>query len=731
MDGPASLPKSPGSSDGEGDGATAPRDGLELNPFDGLPFSSRYYKLLKERAALPIWREKYPFLERLLRDQVVIVSGDSRSGKSSQIPQWCAEFCLAEGAEAGSVVCAQVHPQAAVALALRAADEMDVGLGQEVGYAVPFDNCCSSETILRYCTAEVLQREMRSLPLLSRYAVVVLDDVHLRSAATDVLLGLLRGVLRARPRLRLVLLLAASPALPAELRAFYGPGPVLEVSARRPPARVVYHSDAPDDPVGCAARLLFDIHRTGESGHVVVFLACEQDIRRAYEIICEEGSRLGPEAGELVAVPLYPREKFAMLRPNEDPEEGFQAPRRKVVLTTSSGEALIGPDAFRFVIDVGLERRKVYNPWIRASTWTTQPISEARAQERRCIPTAPAGQVFCLYSQEWSRRHMQPLAPVQLQECNLTGTVLFLKRMDIAGLGRCDLITKPAPASLMQALEDLDYLAALDDDGNLSEFGIIMSEFPLEPQLAKALLASCEFDCLSEMLTVAAMVTAPPCFPPPPRGAEEAAWARRRKFVHPEGDHFTLVNVFNAFQEASGGTRGQGRAERWCRDYFLDAAALRAAARLRTELADIAKRVELPWSPPAFGSRENAVNLKKALLSGFFMQTARDVDGAGNYLMLTHRLVAQLHPTSGYRHGPAAPEWVVFHQFGLSDHSYIRVASAVTPELLVQLTPQYYFSNLPPSESKDLLLQAAGRPADPAEPDRTPAAPAEPRCSVQ
>ncbi|XP_038599759.1 putative pre-mRNA-splicing factor ATP-dependent RNA helicase DHX32 isoform X2 [Tachyglossus aculeatus] len=507
MDGPASLPKSPGSSDGEGDGATAPRDGLELNPFDGLPFSSRYYKLLKERAALPIWREKYPFLERLLRDQVVIVSGDSRSGKSSQIPQWCAEFCLAEGAEAGSVVCAQVHPQAAVALALRAADEMDVGLGQEVGYAVPFDNCCSSETILRYCTAEVLQREMRSLPLLSRYAVVVLDDVHLRSAATDVLLGLLRGVLRARPRLRLVLLLAASPALPAELRAFYGPGPVLEVSARRPPARVVYHSDAPDDPVGCAARLLFDIHRTGESGHVVVFLACEQDIRRAYEIICEEGSRLGPEAGELVAVPLYPREKFAMLRPNEDPEEGFQAPRRKVVLTTSSGEALIGPDAFRFVIDVGLERRKVYNPWIRASTWTTQPISEARAQERRCIPTAPAGQVFCLYSQEWSRRHMQPLAPVQLQECNLTGTVLFLKRMDIAGLGRCDLITKPAPASLMQALEDLDYLAALDDDGNLSEFGIIMSEFPLEPQLAKALLASCEFDCLSEMLTVAAMVT--------------------------------------------------------------------------------------------------------------------------------------------------------------------------------------------------------------------------------
>ncbi|XP_028915778.1 putative pre-mRNA-splicing factor ATP-dependent RNA helicase DHX32 isoform X2 [Ornithorhynchus anatinus] len=738
MDGPAALPDSSGSSDGEGDGgdgAAPDRDGLELNPFDGLPFSSRYYKLLKERAALPVWKEKYSFLETLLRDQVVIVSGEGRCGKSSQIPQWCAEFCLSERPEAGSVVCAQVHRQAAVALALRVADEMDVSLGQEVGYAVPFENCCSSETILRYCTAEVLQREMRSLPLLSRYAVVVLDDVHHRSAATDVLLGPLRGVLRARPRLRLVLVLADSPPLLAELRAFYGPAPVLEVGARRTPARVTYRGDALGDPFGSAVRLLFDIHRTGESGDVVVFLACEQEIRRAYELICEEGSRLGPEAGELVAVPLYPREKYKMLRPNDEPEEGSRAPRRRVVLTTSSGEALIGPDAFRFVIDVGLERRKVYNPWIRASAWTTRPISEGRARERRCIPAAPAGQVFCLYSEEWRRRHVQPLAPVQLQECNLTGTVLFLKRMDIAGLGHCDLITKPAPASLMQALEDLDYLAALDDEGNLSEFGIIMSEFPLEPQLAKAVLASCEFDCLSEMLTVAAMVTAPPCFSHPPRGQEEAAWASRHRFVHPEGDHFTLVNIFNAFQEAGEGPRGRGRVEQWCRDRFLDCGALRAAAALRAELVEIAKRVELPWSPPAFGSRENAVNLKKALLSGFFMQTARDVDGAGNYLTLTHRLVAQLHPLSGYRRRRRMPEWVLFHEFRLAERNYIRVVSAVTPELFVQLTPQYYFSNLPPSESKDLLLQASGRSAAPATPERDPdpgaAAPAGPRCSVQ
>ncbi|NXA50980.1 DQX1 helicase, partial [Nothocercus julius] len=260
-----------------------------------------------------------------------------------------------------------------------------------------------------------------------------------------------------------------------------------------------------------------------------------------------------------------------------------------------------------------------------------------------------------------------------------------------------------APESLMQALEDLDYLAALDNDGNLSEFGIIMSEFPLDPQLSKSILASCEFDCVDEMLTIAAMVTAPNCFSRAPPGTEEIALTCWRKFSHPAGDHFTLINVFNAFKEASASCTNQCNKEKWCRDYFLSCSALRMAETIKAELVEIMRRIELPISEPDFGSEENTLSIKKSLISGYFMHIARDVDGSGNYLMLTHKQVAQLHPFSSYYNTRRIPEWVLFHEFSVSEDNSIRVVSEISPDLFVELAPQYYFTNLPPSESKDML----------------------------
>ncbi|NWY44868.1 DQX1 helicase, partial [Sylvia atricapilla] len=260
-----------------------------------------------------------------------------------------------------------------------------------------------------------------------------------------------------------------------------------------------------------------------------------------------------------------------------------------------------------------------------------------------------------------------------------------------------------APENLMQALEDLDYLAALDNDGNLSEFGIIMSEFPLDPQLSKSLLASCEFECVDEMLTIAAMVTAPSCFLQTPPGTEEIARTRWSRFSHPAGDHCTLINVFNAFKAATANPTRPGNSEKWCRDHFLSCSALSMAGVIRAELVEIMKRIELPISPPGFGSEGNLLSIKKALLSGYFMHIARDVDASGNYLMLTHKQVAQLHPFSCYYNTRRIPEWVLFHEFSISEGNSIRVVSEISPQLFAELVPQYYFSNLPPSESKDIL----------------------------
>ncbi|XP_042719501.1 putative pre-mRNA-splicing factor ATP-dependent RNA helicase DHX32 [Lagopus leucura] len=731
------------SSDGEEEEILVYGEDLELNPFDGLPYSSRYYKLMKDRQELPIWKVRCAFMESLLHHQVVIVSGDAKTGKSSQVPQWCAEHCLAAGCRHGAAVCSQTHGQLAVQLALRAADEMDVNVGHEVGYFVPFESCYTTETILRYCTDDMLQREMMSAPLLNSYGVIILDDVHERTVPTDVLLGVLKHVLRARPALRLVILTA--PHMSSKLKDFCGSAPLIRVENEHQ-AEVVYTCSMPKDHFLSALRLLFELHHTKEKGDIIIFLACEQDIEKASQMIRQEQSNSNPDLGELIPVPLYPTRNDLIPKPKQDKQKCYQKYRRKVLLTTSFGESLIQIKNITFVIDVGVERRKVYNPRIRADSITTQPISKAQAEmHKQMLSTSPSGKLFCLYPEEFTYKEMKPDFPAKIQESNLTSMVLFLKRMDIAGFRHCEFLSRPAPESLMQALEDLDYLAALDNDGNLSEFGIIMSEFPLDPQLSKSILASCEFECVDEMLTIAAMVTAPNCFLQAPSGTEEIALTCWRKFSHPAGDHFTLINVFNAFREASTNSAGQYCSnEKWCRNYFLSCSALRMAEIIRAELVEIMKRIELPISEPDFGSPANTLSIKKALLSGYFMQIARDVDGSGNYLMLTHRQVAQLHPFSSYYNTRRSPEWVLFHEFSISEDNSIRVVSEISPHLFVELAPQYYFSNLPPSESKDILQEVIDHlspvsaikekqktNSDNKENEKYPQTPTEQRCIIQ
>ncbi|CAN8215792.1 unnamed protein product [Coccothraustes coccothraustes] len=729
------------SSDGDEEEILVCGEDLELNPFDGLPYSSRYYRLMKEREELPIWQEKRTFMETLLHNQIVIVSGDAKTGKSSQVPQWCAEHCLAQRAR-GAVVCTQVLPQAAVALALRVAEQMELGVGHEVGYCVPFESCCAPDAVLRYCTDEMLQREMMSTPLLSGYSVIVLDDVHERTVATDALLGLLKGVLAARAELRLVLLTA--PHMSSTLQGFWGRVPVLRVRGRHR-AQAVFSCSAHREPFLPALRLLLDIHHTREKGDIVIFLASEQEIEKAYQMIKQEQPNLNPDLGELIPIPLYPTKQDLTPKLIQNKQKCCKKYRRKVLLTTSSGEPLLWTKNVTFVIDVGVETRKVYNPRIRADSVLTQPISQSQAEvHKQILGMSPSGKIFCLYPEEFTHKEMKAEIPAKVQESKLTSLVLFLKRMDIAGFAHCDFISSPAPESLMQALEDLDYLAALDNDGNLSEFGIIMSEFPLDPQLSKSLLASCEFECVDEMLTIAAMVTAPSCFLHAPPGTEEIARSRWRRFSHPAGDHFTLINVFNAFRAATAHPTHPGNREQWCCEYFLSCSALSVAEMIRAELVEIMRRIELPLSEPDFGSEANLLSIKKALLSGYFMQIARDVDGSGNYLMLTHKQVAQLHPFSSYYNSRRIPEWVLFHEFSISEGNSIRVVSEISPHLFAELVPQYYFSNLPPSESKDILQEVINHlaPVSATEEEQKtasdskgneefPQAPTEQRCVIQ
>uniref|UniRef100_F7FRV4 ATP-dependent RNA helicase homolog DQX1 n=1 Tax=Monodelphis domestica TaxID=13616 RepID=F7FRV4_MONDO len=683
----------------EESGPSSDGSDLAVNPYDGLPFSSRYYTLLAQRRALPVWAARFSFLEQLESSPsgVVLVSGEPGCGKSTQIPQWCAEFALARGFQYGRVTVSQPQPLAALSLALRVADEMDLSLGHEVGYSIPLEDCTGPDTLLRFCWDKLLLQEAASARGAGAWGVLVLDEAQERSVASDVLQGLLRdaglGNDLEGPRVVVV----TDPAFESKLCAFWGNPPVIRVALGHEEGPIpVYKDPAPTDVVGAACQAVLELHQGGAPGDVLVYLPSEEDILRCCERLQKEAEHLGPQVTPFQVLPLHPGLGRAVQAVYEDVEGG---PRRIVVTHWLANSSFSLP-SIHHVVDSGLELRNVYNPQIRAESQVMRPISKSQAEARRLrTKGSPLGSCLRLYPKSFLELRTPLLPPPRICEENLSRLVLLLKRRDIAEPGECHFLDRPAPEALMQALEDLDYLAALDDDGDLSDLGVILSELPLPPELAKALLAACEFDCVDEMLTLAAMLTTAPGFEGPPLCAEEAA--RRRALEHPDGDHSTLIQVYEAFIQS-------GEDENWCRARGLSWAALCQARALRGELLELMRRIELPLSPPAFGSEQNRKNLQRALVSGYFLKVARDTDGAGNYLLLTHKHVAQLSPSCCYRsrRPPAQPPpWVIYHNFSISQDNCLSIVSEIEPHMLVELAPSYFLSNLPPSESRDLLNQ--------------------------
>ncbi|KAL4598717.1 hypothetical protein ACB092_11G077900 [Castanea dentata] len=672
--------------------------GRGINSWTGRPYSQRYYEILVKRRDLPVWHQKEEFLQVFKSNQTVILVGETGSGKTTQIPQFVLEAIdiktTPNKRKKMMVACTQPRRVAAMSVSRRVAEEMDVTIGEEVGYSIRFEDCSSARTVLKYLTDGMLLREAMTDPLLERYEVIILDEAHERTLATDVLFGLLKQVLKNRPDLKLVVM---SATLEAEKFQSYFDAPLMKVPGRLHPVEIFYTEEPESDYLDAAIRTVVQIHTRETPGDVLVFLTGEEEIEDACRKITKKVAKMGDKVGPVKVVPLYsslsPAMQQKIFEPAPPPVKEGGPAGRKIVVSTNIAETSLTIDGIVYVVDPGLAKQKVYNPRVRVESLLVSPISKASAHQRsgRAGRTQP-GKCFRLYTEKSFQNDLQPQTYPEMLRSNLANTVLTLKKMGINDLVHFDFMDAPAPETLMRALEALNYLGAIDDDGNLTKLGEIMSEFPLDPQMSKMLVVSPEFNCSNEILSISAMLSVPNCFVRP-REAQKAADEAKARFGHIDGDHLTLLNVYHAYKQ-------NNEDPLWCYENFINQRVLKAADNVRQQLVRIMARFNLRLCSTDFNSRDYYINIRKAMVAGYFMQVAH-LEHTGHYLTVKDNQVVHLHPSNCLDH---KPEWVIYNEDVQTNSNYIRTVTYIRGEWIIDIAPHYYdLTNFPLCEAKRVL----------------------------
>lgn len=662
------------------------------NFLNGNPYSENYYKILKQRHTLPVYDFKGDFKKTVAENQVVILVGETGSGKTTQIPQFLAEFGYATTEQ--RVACTQPRRVAAMSVAKRVAEEMDVSLGSEVGYTIRFEDMTSESTVLKYMTDGMLLREAMNDNTLSKYSVLVLDEAHERTISTDVLMGLLKEILAEREDLKLVVMSATLDA--GKFQSYFNDAPLMKVPGRMHPVEIFYFSEPASDYMQAALKTTIQIHKYEAPGDILVFLTGEKEIEDACKGIMDEVRKCGDEFGTVKVYPLYsslpPQQQAKIFDPAPGPNKNG-VPGRKIIVSTNVAETSLTIDGIVYVVDPGFVKQKVYNPRIRVESLLVTPISKASAQQRagRAGRTRP-GKAFRLYTESSFNHDLQEQTYPEILRSNLSSVILHLKKLGIDDLVHFDWMDPPAPETLMRALELLNYLGALDDEGELTELGHHMSEFPLDPQMAKMLIVSPKYNCSNEVLSIVALLSVPRLFIRPQDQVEEANRAKAQ-FNHEDGDHLTLLNAFNAFV-------ANGEDANWCWENFLHFRSLKNAQNVRNQLMRIMNRRGLPLLSPDPTDRNYFVNIRKCIVEGYFMQVAH-LERAGHYSTVKDNQVVSLHPSSclGQK-----PQWVVYDEFVLTTKNYIRTVLSIRGEWLVELARHYYdLRNFPKGSTRDSL----------------------------
>lgn len=641
--------------------------------------------LNEQRNRLPIAKYKLKILYVLENYQVLVLVGDTGCGKSTQIPQYLKDAGWCEN----GLMIGITEPRrfCATSLAARVAEEQCTKLGSDVGYSIRFDECYSKDqTKIKYMTEGILIREMMADPLLRSYSIIMLDEVHERTVLTDILMGLIKKILKKRKTLKLIV---SSATVDAEnLKKYFNvrknesesdTAAILSVNGKSYPITMHYLVEHAPDYVKSSVDCVMKIHNQELPGDILVFLTGSEEVENAVSMIKENIQQHTKTDTKLLILPMYGSlsnsEQLKVFRP---------APRgfRKVIVATNIAETSVTISGVVYVVDCGFVKMK----WFNAETYTDSliivPISKASAEQRagRAGRTMP-GNVYRLYTESEFEK-LETATPAEMCRTDLSSALLLLKALSIDNVLRFSFPSPPPAHNLKCALELLYALGAIDDNGQLtSDLGVQMAEFPLHPMHSKVLLKAGEMNCTEELSIILAMMQVDNVFVRPYRGADSVkARIAKRKFEVHEGDLITLLNVYVSFMKYT----TEQNAKTWCAKNFINYKAIARSHKIKTQMLKLLERFGIS----NLSCNGDTKTVLKCIASGFFPNAAY-LHSSGVYRTVRGDQELYIHPSS-VLYDVEQPRWLLYCELLQTNKLFMKNIITIESSWLEEVAPNFY-----------------------------------------
>lgn len=640
------------------------------------------HEIQEVRKSLPVFQLRESFLRSISQNQVLIVVGETGSGKTTQLPQYLYEEGYTKSSNPDAILkigCTQPRRVAATSVATRVAEEVGCILGEEVGYSIRFEDVCSDKTAIKYVTDGMLLREFMTDPLLSSYSALMIDEAHERTVSTEIVLTLLKDIIKERKDLKLIIASATINA--SKFSDYFDGAPIFNIPGRRFPVDICYTKSPEANYIQAAITTIFQIHlKEDVPGDILVFLTGQEEIETMEETLNEACQKLGDLIKTMIVAPIYanmpPKLQQRIFEPT--PSQS-----RKVILATNIAETSITIDGVRYVIDPGYVKENVFNPSTGMESLVIVPCSRASADQRagRAGRVGP-GKCYRLYT-KWSfYNELQPNPTPEILRVNLSTVVLLLLSMGITDLVHFDFMDPPNSQTLVKSLELLYALGALNAKGELTKTGRKMAEFPMDPMFSKCLLRSSDFSVTAETLSIMAMLSESGSLFYRPKDKKEQADKKKLSFFHEAGDHLALLNIWEQWSES-------GFSNIWCEDNFLQYRTLKRAKDIRMQLERLCRKIGLEVEPQKDTSNRT-IKIQKTLLSGFFPNVARLSKLGTSYVLLKKKQAVFIHPSSNLFTVKPPPKLLLYHELVLTSKEYMRSCMIIEEKWIQELAQHYY-----------------------------------------